>query len=351
MTPTEFLGELSYPLRSSSVLIALTTFLLLASIVVITVFAVGVYALASVWLAVVLAVALLRYLMFIADARAHDHEVAPPGAEYFALVGNLWTLFPAFIVLSAAFLADELHDAGLRAAAAVFLVLVVTGFPAMIGVLAITHSPLQSVNPVAVVRYIGRLGPNYLYALIAAVPPAAVTLAYRELPAWLAMILGVYTAAAFFAVVGGLARTGSLVDEVGLDDPVEPDAATEAQALERKRTAALNHAYGFASRGNRTGGLDHIEQWIASDPDPDAARAWFFERMLAWEDPDHALLFARRWLTNLLAAGEQVRAVKVMLRCRIIEPRFRPEASDLDVAADAAENCDNPELAASLRRL
>jgi hypothetical protein len=187
--------------------------------------------------------------------------------------------------------------------------------------------------------------------LVAAVPPTAVALWFRDLPVWLALVAAVFTAASFFSVVGGLARTGGLVDEVGLDEPVEPDAETGAQALAKRRTAVLNHAYGFASRGNRAGGLQHIDQWIAEDPDPDAARAWFFERMLAWEDTDSALLYARRWLSELLAAGEDVRAVKLMLRCRLIEPRFRPEAGDVDAAVLAAETCDNAELAAALRRL
>ena len=351
MTPTEFFHELVYPLRSARTLIALTTFLLLASIVVIAVSTVGVFALASIWLAVVLAVALMRYLMLVADARAQGVDAEPPGAEYFSLVGNLWTLFPAVIVFSAVFLADELRDAGLPDIAAAFVALVALGFPAMIGVLTITHSPLQCINPLAIGRYVGKLGPNYLYSLAAAAVPAAVMLLHRQLPVWVTMISGLYAAAAFFAVVGGLARTGRLADEVGIDEPAEPDEAVAALGLEKRRRAVLNHAYGFASRGNRAGGLGHIEQWIASDPDPDAARAWFFERMLDWDQQDHALFYAQRWLTELLAADQQVRAVKVMLRCRMIEPRFRPAAGDLERAVAAAEACDNAELAAALKRL
>ena len=124
-----------------------------------------------------------------------------------------------------------------------------------------------------------------------------------------------------------------------------------AAGLEKTRTAALSHAYSFASRGNRDGALAHIESVLATDPDPDAASQWYFQGMLGWEDPNPALAFAQRMLHRLLTDGQAVPAVKLMMRCQLLNPRFRPQPADVELAIEAAETCRNEELAEALRRL
>ncbi len=352
MSPADYLRELAYPLRSSGVLIAMTTFVLLSLIVVWGYYAVGVFSLFGIWLGLVTLVALIRYLMMIADARAQGLDVAPPGAEYFSLIGNLWTLWPALIVLSALFLAGEIESAGQPTLASVFMIVFAAVFPAMIAVLTLTHSPFESINPLAIARLIGKLGPNYLYAVMTGVLVVAAPEMLGRLPAWIVVLVTLYFVTAFFAVIGGLTRATNLVEEVGIPEAEEPGVEEVTTALLKKRTGVLNHAYGFASRGNRDNALNHIEQWIErEDPEPAAARQWFFERMLDWEETDHALFFAQRYLSWLLAHGEQVRAVKLILRGQIVNPRFRPKTEDMEAAIEAAQACRNPELADALRRL
>ena len=77
--------------------------------------------------------------------------------------------------------------------------------------------------------------------------------------------------------------------------------------------------------------------------------AWFFDNMLRWENPEAGLAFAQHYVHELLRYGENVKAVKVMLRCRLINPAFRPLAEDIELAIHAAEHCQNDELASSLR--
>ena len=351
MRLTEFLDELSYPLRSTGVVAALAMFFVLTMFVVLAASLVGVYALAAVWLAVGIVVAFMRYLVLIAESRSRDADVAPPGAEYFSLVGNLWTLFPAAVVLSIAFLADELRSVGQPAMAAGLTVLAGALFPATIGILTLTHSALQSINPPALARYIRTVGAGYLYTLAAAALPAGVAFKFAALPAWLAVLLALFSLASFFAVVGWVTRSSGLAEEVGIPTPSEPDADATTGALVRRRTQALNHAYGFASRGNQSGALRHIGAAIDEDPDVESAWSWYFERMLAWEDSRHALAFAQIWLHRLLAVDDRLPAVKLMLRCRLLEPRFKPQPEDIGRAARAAESLGNDELAASLKRL
>ena len=352
MTIPEFFRELDYPFRSQSAAIALGMFFVFAFLISAAFSLVGLFALFSVWLAMILTVAFVRYLVLFADARARGTEVAPPGAEYFLLVGNLWTLFPAVIVLSAAFVADALAGAGYPVMAKVLLLLVALTFPASIGVLSITQSAPQSINPFAIAFFIRKVGTNYIYLLVAAIPPAVVIASRDELPLWLFLAAAIWSSAAFFSVIGGVVRSVGLMAEVSIEDAIEPTAEERAGDLDRERTQVLNHAYGFASRGNRAGALSHIREWIdREDPDPDAAEAWFFERMLTWDNSDAALVFARDWLGKLLVADDKVRAVKLMMRCQMIEERFRPLPDDLEAAIQAAEACRSEELVSVLKRV
>ena len=72
--------------------------------------------------------------------------------------------------------------------------------------------------------------------------------------------------------------------------------------------------------------------------------------MLRWEDPYPGLLLAQQYLGRLLEAGDQVGAVKLMLRCRLMDETFRPLGADLPKAIAAAEACGNAELAVALSR-
>lgn len=123
----------------------------------------------------------------------------------------------------------------------------------------------------------------------------------------------------------------------------------DSEATLRNRDAVLNHAYGFVSRGNRAGGLKHIYLCIADDPNPDHAWAWFHKRMLSWELTDAVLEFSQQYLKRMLYRDESVAAVKLMLRCRLINEMFRPLPEDRPQALIAAEHCRNEELMRVLR--
>lgn len=343
MTPREFLGELAYPAGSGSTVIALATFVLL--------FALAEWAgMLGLWLMVVTVPAFLRYLTLIAEARAEGRDAAPPGIEYFSLTGNLWTLFPVIPVLLMAGLVGATGSTFGGTAATMLWAGFALVFPALIGVLVITHSPLQSLDPRAMVHFIRGCGGGYWYAPAAAMLFVLVPMALEFLPRTIVNLVEVYLLVGFFAVTGAITRGTGLSGEIELPEAAAPDEESITAGLARRRTAVLNHAYGFVSRGNCDGGLEHIYQWLAGDPDPDAAWPWFLQQMLQWEDRFAGLLFAQQYLGRLLETGEQVAAVKLMLRCRLVDEAFRPLSPDLPRAIAAAEACNNRELAAVLSR-
>ena len=342
MSVADFVNALLYPLRSSVALVALVSFYLLLQLAI----AAGIF---GVWLAVVIVPALFRYLVLLAEARAQGRDAEPPGIEYFSFAGNLWTLFPVLPLL--AFIALYLAAADIGPLPAVVAAgLAAALFPAMMAVLVITHSPAQSLNPVAWFHLTSRLGVTYLYAPVMLVLIVALLILLQGTPHWMQSLLELFAAFAFYSVIGTMLARNELLDDVDIPEADTGGEALEQSRLDDKRAAVLNHAYGFVSRGNSDGGLRHIYAWLADDPQPTAAWPWFFEQMLRWESTDAALALAQVWVGKLLRGGLDIQAVKILMRARLVNERFRPLPEDLPLAIDAAEKSGNDELAAALRQ-
>ncbi len=341
----DYLRELSYPARSLSTAFALVTFYLFGQLIALA----GLF---GIWLATMVVPALFRYLVLLAQARARGVEADPPGIEYFSLIGNGWTLFPivpaAFFVWSYVFVVGN-YGAG---AAGLFSLLAVAIVPAMMCVLVITQAPLQSLNPTALTTLIRETWPSYGWAPLTLLGlPFFVLALDNALPGWLHSLAILYLVFAFYAVTGAVIRDKKLVEEVYIEDPVEPDIEKQIVDLQNERVLNLNHAYGLISRGNREGGLGHIYKWLQNDPDPDMAWEWFYVRMLQWEQTRHALFYAQQYLSRLLERDDPIKACKLILRCRMEDETFRPRAEDLPAAIEAAERCGNRDLAMALKRL
>lgn len=127
------------------------------------------------------------------------------------------------------------------------------------------------------------------------------------------------------------------------------DPVPENGVWQKQRRNVLNHAYGLVSRGNRAGGLQHIYGALQDDPDALSAWSWYLEQMFRWENCAAALQFAQQYLSRLLHDDAYVDAVKLMMRCRLVDESFRPLPEDRSLALTAAEQCHNDDLLTSLR--
>ncbi len=344
MTPLEFLREFSYPLRNASTLVTIAVL----SFLMIIADSAGILGL---WLFVVVALCTFRYNMVLLEARARGVDPEPPGIEMFSPVGNLWTLFP-IVHLAIGYASIQLGFAALGAGggfaigAAYLLVL-----PALLAILAITRSPLESLNLATAFRLIGRIGVGYWAAPAALLLAALLPVVIPDLPRIAALIIDLGIGFGVIAVIGAMVRPFDFFAEVDFETSAdaEPDKAFEQ--LDRKRVAALNHAYGFASRNNVDDALEHIQKWIRQDdPYPGDAWPWFFDAMLKWEDTYPALRLAQDYLDLLLQSGDTRGAVKLLLRCKYANEDFRPHAASRDAAIAAAESAGQIELVDWLRR-
>ena len=344
MNVKEVARELAFPFTELAVLFAMITFALLLKLGFATMF--------GWWLLVVIVPAFFRYALYLLDARAHGRVAPVPGIEMFSWVESGWTLFPGVILIlvifAVWFLAGEYSvTAAVWALGGFFFV-----YPASMAVLAVTRSPIESLNPIVVARMVRVCGNDYFWipgALIA-ILVARFWLLPVGLPDYVQFFLGIYVFFLLFTLTGAVLHAHQVVAEVEIDTPVEPAEEQFALDLERERITVANHAYGFISRGNRAGGFDHIRQWIRQESDREAAYEWFFQQMLEWESTDPAQFFAQDYLHQLLGWERDSKAVKLIARCLHENPRWRPQPDDSAAVFELLARCGRDDLLTELRR-
>lgn len=343
MAPRELAKEAAYPLTDMTVLLAMLAFALLLGLAD----AAGILGL---WLAVLLVPAFFRYLLAILEARANGRPAPVADIGMFNIADNFWTLAPLVIFAVAIWGGVLLAHAGFTAAARLLGLALFVVLPASLAVLAITRSPLEALNPLAWARMARACGADYVIAAV--VPPLMAfllsMLPLDGMPAVMRNLLWSYPAFLLCTLTGAALHANEVACRISIPDPVEPEAAEVSSRLDSERRRALNHAYGFVSRGNLDGGLAHVSAAIDNDPEPAAARRWYFERMLEWESKRGALFYAQDYLGWLLEQEREAEAMKLLTRCVLEDPTFRPRPSDREAALEIARRLHRDDLLENL---
>jgi len=348
LTPLQLLRELARPATDAGLLLALVVF----SFLLVVANAAG---LLGLWLAVIVIPAVYKYLLLVLYARAQGRPTPVPGIEQFNLADSLWSLAP--LVLQCASLVGTwwLEKQGAALAALALGLGVLAVLPASLAILAITHSPAASLNPAAWWRMARACGPFYAVVPVAFVAAGAVlsTFGLRVLGAILPeafalSILTNYPLFLLFTLTGAVLHARGVAFDVEIAAPTE-GRADPAAALARTREDTLTHAYGFASRGNVSGALKHLEQAVAEDPDPASAWRFYCDQMHAWPSRDPALQLARSWLAWLLAQGREIEALKLLTRCLGENPAFRPWPADQPATLELVRRFQRDDLQQLLR--
>ena len=122
-------------------------------------------------------------------------------------------------------------------------------------------------------------------------------------------------------------------------EPSPEELEAERARLENVQRSVLNHAYGFISRGNRAGGIRHIQRYLETEASDTTAGIWFFNAMTEWEHPDAALAFGRELIGQLLRDGFHAEARKILLLCKHLDEGFLPRPEDqIPLAAESSES-------------
>ena len=346
----EILRALACPLTDAAVLPAFGLFYLAIELILRAVSGAPHFMIFGLILAAFVLPALCLYLMDVLEALANGGKPKPLTVDHLHWYGSLWSLLQLLYLGVLVFAVYELGNLLGGAALLALILLFAAVLPASLTILALTHSPLESLNPRAIGRLIGRCGANYWtvpsFAVVAVF--VAIWLRGTRLHDGLVDLVALYLVFAFYTLTGSIVKSYELHREVDIYEPLEADEQQIDAALTRQRTEVLGHAYGFISRGNRAGGLKHIRDWLDDDPQPDTAWPWFMEQMLRWEIKEPALVFGQQYLRRLLERQDALTAVKLMLRCRLENEAFMPLPDDREAAREAAEQCQNEELARTL---
>ncbi len=344
MNPKDILKALIIPLTELSVLLVVISFTVLLSI--------GIHGGVLGLLIIVLSLPpIFRYQMTIVEACAKGESPGALDAEDFGWVGKAYAFFPFVLAILYGICGAYAYESyGMNGVIGVCLV-VCAHYPAALALLAITNSPLQSLNPVAIFRLYTNTGEWFWLAPIYCMVTAWVSLQVLGLPMPVQNFLQMFLMYSLAAMCGALIAPNRLIDEVNIPAPVAPLRSKEDSDLEKTRVLSLTHAYGFISRGNRDGGFKHIFEEIERDPDALGAWLWYFDKMLTWDNQIHALFFAQHAIRDMLANNENIPALKLIMRCRLMDEKFRPFREDIPGAIRAAEGCGNIELAAVLKAM
>ena len=294
--------------------------------------------------------AYFRYLMFLLEARADGKPAPTFDAELFALTDKLWTLTPLLLIALLVWGWFAIAEYGV-VWSGIYGFLIIAVLPASVAVLAITHSPLESVNPIAISRMIRVCGRQYFLIPLVIVSAFIFLrlLAADGAPLIIVEWASIYLSLFMVAFTGALLHAKNVTLEVDIAPPLEATKEKIASDLDRERQQVIGHAYGFISRGNREGGFAHILDWVQKEPDVHAASAWFFEAMMKWESKEPALFYGQTYLAHLLHHEDDASALKLLSACLHADATWRPRRDDRDAVDELVAKYARQDLLELLR--
>jgi len=351
MRPNEVARELLVPATDPVLLLATATFGIALWLSLVVMQLGPLFLIMGVTVLLLVASTLSRYAIRVLECRAEGRATPVADLDDLTPFASIWTFFPLAVTIAALWGGLYLYQAGGPVAGAAVLISYVALFPASLAVLAITHSPLESVNPRALYDLVRRCGAGYLWLPVGiACLGGFVAQADRiGMPLAIRVLLGTYFAFAIVGLSGAIVHRAGIAGDlsIGTEAGCSESAVRDDIAAERQKV--LNHAYGFISRGNREGGFKHVRERIAVEVDAGDAVAWFFNEMMRWERKDAALFFGQECFAHFLHHADDAMALKIASRCLHEDPSWRPGAADRAHAIELAERYRRDDLLPALR--
>jgi hypothetical protein len=194
-------------------------------------------------------------------------------------------------------------------------------FPASAAIMGVTGNLVAAVNPASIAAVLAVLRFDYvrliaMLAVLFAVPPMLEQMLGRG------GFLGGLAAAAFamWAQLAAYAAIGRVVNEHGdefdLQSEFDRREEQDERARDRDWQTVLDRAYGSIRSGLVTQGYHEIRLFAESEGETLQVYQWLFNRMLAWENRQHAAALATRFVDRLIAAGRVHDALELVDHCR-----------------------------------
>lgn len=290
------------------------------------------------------------YLMRLLQARAMNRDAPAFDAEMMAFFGNPASLFPLALANIFGWTSVAVMHALGTLAGWLFVMAWGAIMPASLSILAVSRSPLESINPIAIYSFIRTTVVDYfpMVILLEFCSGVLIRVFGSESLTDIPLFPVIYLVFLTYSMTGAISAKHGISEQVDIPDalPVTPEQMQKTTIIDRETVA--NHAYGFASRGNREGAFMHIEQHIAGENDPVEARIWFFNQMTHWDNKDTALFFAQNSLGHLMMAGADRQAMKMLSQCFHVNANFQPAMKDRGALIQLAERFGREDLLRAL---
>jgi hypothetical protein len=275
-----------------------------------------------------------KYCFLLLDAVMAD-ETEPPVLSLEALnpLNELRPLVQAGLILCGAQLGLAARSIAGPLGLAIVGAPLIAALPASIAVLGLTSSPIQAASPRALFALARGLGRDYLWLTLALLISAVVLYGIARLDAPLSVMLAMaqFTLLFLFALIGGAVLENRHALGIGMLTRAERLAARERQAHEGERGRMLERSYGQLRLSRSLDAWQEIEGWLAAHGGAERADMEYsllIEATARWHDPRIADRLARDFLTQLLARGDNGRALDVAERRLAANPGFVPAQAD-----------------------
>jgi hypothetical protein len=213
----------------------------------------------------------------------------------------------------------------------VLLGAVLVVFPASAAIMAMTRNAGAALNPLGLVSLVRDLGADYakllgVSILLGALLVFAGRLAERS---WFLGVLGdivaVWTVLALFLGTGAALRAHR--KDFDLVEALDDAEQREERDRHGEWQKTLDRAYASVRSGLTPQAYRTVKELVASEGDGLEIYQWTFNGMLAWDEPQHAVLLGERFAQRLWDEGRKVDALELAERCRKISPQFAPPAA------------------------
>jgi len=240
---------------------------------------------------------------------------------------------------------------GSTAAIAIAVVAVLL-LPASVAILGLEGNILKAAYPVAWVRMVLGLGPQYALVLAIIGGYALLIALVGRWELWLPLQIAIFMFCilSVFSVLGGALYERR--HELELETWVSPErthARLQAQDL-RQSEDEVTEAYGQVRAGSHTRAWELLQSWLARrGHTPDDYR-WLCGRVAAWDDPRYVTRLTEDYVDRLLILKRTGEALDVVAERLGQDPSFRPKsaAATLQIARLAAAGGGVPRVARTL---
>ena len=306
-----------YPFRLTPLLLTLVTsftiWLLLRDIFSFLVLLYG-------WPLVITAIAYFKYLFVILERTANGHADSPVlTVEFYQPFNEMRPYQLLLLVLFVVSLSGLLSQHALDFLAIPLIVICTCFLPAFIGLLGIHNGFYASLNPITMLRFMHRIGIEYLAILaLLAIGLGLIVLLHRsQTGLFTSIYITLYAVVLIFLWIGKIIHARREALGYRPDKSPEREAEKAAETLLHQRKHKLERIYKERRRENVLAVLlAHIE----AEQDRLAAHAWYHAQMMQWDHRRLAIRHAEFYIRALREAGKHIIADLIQQECRAADP-------------------------------